>query len=261
MRAPGQSVYVLFICSLLFPLSLLAQAATDTINTDRPDQTEAPFVVRAGSLQIEAGFMLNPFDSSGGKLPMIGMAVLRYGMSKRLELRLMAEEGRERDRFLSETTQGVYPLAIGGKVLLLEQDGILPRAALLAWMKLPFTSRSSSQSVYWSPQVLLAFEHELSDKLELEYNIGGKQAPYRAEWEWMGSTSIHVGISERMTLFLEYFGQYGAGADPVHNADCGLLFLVSPSLQLDISVGRSISAPEEQQNSFGAVGFAIRLPH
>ena len=252
-------------CGILFPASLYAQEekkpVRDTINTDRLDQTQSPHIVPRGKLQVEAGFSVNPFDSSGGTTPLIGIAVLRYGISDRLELNLLAEDGRDRDRYIEETTQGVYPLAIGGKVLLLEREqGIVPQIALVALVKLPFTSRTADQSPYWSPQILLAFENKISDKLELEYNIGAKQNAYDTEWGEMGSISLQIELSKRLNIFVEYFGNYQHSEDPLHNADVGLAFLMSPSLQFDLAAGRSISAPEDKQNSFGSVGFSFRLP-
>jgi hypothetical protein len=254
------------ICNLLFCLAApcLAGAqkqSVDTINADRPDQTESPHLVSRGKLQIESGIMVNPFDSSGGKTPVIGMVVLRYGLTKKLELRLMAEDGRDRDRFIEETTQGVFPLGIGGKALLLERErGIVPQMALLAWLKLPFTSRTSEQRAYWSPQVLLAFENRLSDALELEYNIGAKQEAYGKAWQEMGSLSLHIELSKKLKLFGEYFGHYQSGEDPVHNVDGGIMYVLSPTFQLDLSAGRSLSAPAEKKNSFGSLGFSVRLP-
>jgi hypothetical protein len=232
----------------------------DTINTDRPDQTESPHIVPAGHLQIETGLSINPFDSAGEKTPLMGMAVLRYGLSKKLELRLLIEEGRDRDRYLDETTQGLFPLAIGGKALLLERaSGPIPQIALLAWLSLPFLARSSEQSIYWSPQVLMAFENKIGDKLELEYNIGAKQEVFGPRWQAVGSTSLHIELSKKLTGFVEYFGQYQPSEDPMHNIDGGLLYKINPKLQLDISGGRSVSAPFDKSSSFLSLGAALLL--
>jgi len=255
---------IVFCFVMHFPTAMRAQApkaATDTINADRPDQTESPHIVSWHKLQIEVGAIVNPFDSSGGKTPVIGMAVLRYGLSRRLELRLMAEDGRDRDRYIEETTQGVYPLGVGGKCLLLERkSGLVPQMALLAWLKLPVTSRSADQAAYWSPQILMAFENKISEVFELEYNLGAKQDAYDTRWQSMGSASLHISLNNRLKLFVEYFGHYQHAEDPVHNADAGLLYLVSPSVQLDMALGRSVSAPHDKMNSFGTIGCALLLP-
>lgn len=251
------------LCAVLITISIsYAQAAKspvrDTINADRPDQTESPHTVPKGCFQLEAGFFVNPFDSSGGRTPLIGMGVLRYGLLKHLELRLMAEDGRERDRYLEATTQGVFPLAAGAKVLLLERErGIVPQIALLGWMKLPFTSRSDEQRSYWSPQLMLAFENKVGELLEIEYNAGAKQEAYGHHWQGMGSVSVHATITDKFKIFAEYFAQYQPDKDPMQNIDFGLIWLVMPGLQLDASAGRSFSAPAEASNRFASIGCSV----
>ena len=259
---------LLFITSLLLlPLfakaqeQLLPNPPPDTINADRPDQTESPHIVPVGSLQAEGGITLNPFDSAGGQpAPLVGMLVLRYGLGQRLEVRAMIEDGRGRDRFLDETTQGVFPLAVGSKLLLYESErGPIPQVALLAWLKLPFTSRTAQQKAYWSPQVLMAFENKIGERIEIEYNAGAKQEVYGPRWQGMGSASVHLEITDRLKLFAEYFGQYQPGEVPMHNADGGLMFLVTPVVQVDVSAGRTLGAAWGAANSFVMVGASARL--
>lgn len=237
-------------------------APRDTINADRPDQTESPHTVPKGRLQLEAGLTLNPYDSSGGDpAALIGMLVLRCGIGRRLELRAMAEEGRGRDRYLDETTQGVMPLAVGAKYILHESKaGPVPQVALLGWLKLPFTSRTAEQKRYWSPQMLLAFENRIGEHLELEYNAGVKQEVYGTDWQGMASASLHVELTGRLRIFGEYFGQYQPGNAPMHNADGGLLYYVSPSVQVDVSAGGTLGAAHNQANGFVMIGASALLP-
>ena len=51
------------ICLLLFALSFLAVRGQQTgrIETDRPDQTECPFIVKKGYIQAEMGFNQNSY--------------------------------------------------------------------------------------------------------------------------------------------------------------------------------------------------------
>lgn len=253
---------------ILFAVPLMAQTsfaqrplpAKDTINADRPDQTESPHIVPRGKFQVESGIFISPFDSSGGKTPVVGMCVIRYGLSERLELRLMAEDGRDRDRYLEETTQGVFPLAAGGKLLLLERkSGLVPQIALLGWLKIPVTNRSSEQAIYWSPQLMLAFENRIGKVVEIEYNAGAKQEVYGPRWQGMASLSVHIIASNQFKIFTEYFGQYQPQEDPVQNVDGGLIWTINPSLQLDIAAGRSVSAPLEQSSSFATLGCSFLL--
>jgi hypothetical protein len=70
----------------------------DNINTDRPDQTDGASVVDEKSLQLESEFYYNKFGS--GKLALISSSLLRYGLLKNVEARLLVEQGQERDLFI-----------------------------------------------------------------------------------------------------------------------------------------------------------------
>ncbi len=258
-----------FFC-LLFSISTQAQEADtagseDELSTDRPDQTEAPRLVPKGRFQIEAGYAVTRFREEaageGAQTAHTGILFLRYGLGERVELRAVVEDGVLRDRFIEETTQGLYPLAVGAKVALIkEQKGIVPEVSVLSYLKLPFTSRADSQGAYWSPAVILAFENKFLQKWEIEYNAGWKKDAYDTDYEWMASASLHYEVTKKLKLFLEYFGHYAPGEAPLHNADGGLLYEVRDNLQLDFSAGSSLQAETEKGNCFGAVGFSVRLP-
>lgn len=236
----------------------------EELSTDRPDQTEAPKLVPRGYFQIEAGFTTTRFQEEseiGPKTAAIGALFLRYGLFERVELRAVLEEGRGRDRFIQETTQGLYPLALGTKISLIkEQKGLLPEASLIGYVNLPYLPRADSQQGLYHPGIIAAFENKFLEKYEVEYNVGWKQDAFDAEYEWMSSASLHYEVSEKVKLFAEYFGQYMPEGPPLHNGDGGVLYLLADNCQVDFAVGSSIRAQPENRNFFGAVGFSVRLP-
>ncbi len=261
----------LFLLALALPgvrsTAFAQQPDTTTaeeLSTDRPDQTEAPKLVPRGYLQAEAGFMTTRFrepSETGPQTAATGMLFLRYGVAERIELRAVLEEGRARDRFIQETTQGLYPLALGTKIgILLKQHGVLPEASIIGYVNLPFLPRTDSQRGLYHPAIIAAFENKFLKKWEIEYNVGWKQDAFDAEYEWMASASLHYEVSEKVKVFAEYFAQYLPDGPPLHNTDGGVLYLVADNMQVDISAGSSIRAQPENRNFFGALGFSIRLP-
>src|SRR5690606_11110122 len=58
--------------------------------TDRPDETEAPYLVSKGYFQIETGTFYRKYENSSIKLEELGYntTLLRYGLLENLELRL-----------------------------------------------------------------------------------------------------------------------------------------------------------------------------
>lgn len=236
----------------------------EELSTDRPDQSEAPKLVPKGSFQIEAGAVATRFreeDKSGEQTALTGVMFLRYGLLKRLELRAVVEEGRLRDRFIQETTQGLYPLALGAKVALIEeQKGLLPEASLIGYINLPFLARADSQRGLYSPAIIAAFENKFLRKWEVEYNVGWKQDAFDTDYEWMGSLSLHYEVSDKLKLFTEYFAHYPPNEPALHNIDGGLMYLLKDNIQIDFALGSSIKAQAENSNYFGAIGFSARLP-
>lgn len=258
------AVVLLFVNTISVTAQEVDTAQTEELSTDRPDQTEAPRLVPKGSLQIEAGVMSTRFreaDENGGQTAATGMLFLRYGLAKRVELRLVLEEGRLRDRFIQETTQGLYPLAAGTKVALIkEQKGLLPEASLLGYLNLPYLARADSQRNLYSPAIIAAFENKFLKKWEIEYNAGWKRDAFDTDYEWMASASLHYELTDKLTIFGEYFGHYQSGDPALHNADGGLLYLLAENIQADFAIGSSIQADPENRNFFGTVGLSIRLP-
>src|SRR5690349_799760 len=63
------------------------------IATDRPDQTESPYLVPVGYFQIETGFMAEAGHHEGQpqKNVTYHSSLLKYGLSTNFELRLITE--------------------------------------------------------------------------------------------------------------------------------------------------------------------------
>lgn len=236
----------------------------EELSTDRPDQTEAPKLVPRGYFQAEVGLTTTRFQEEsevGPKTAGTGVLFLRYGLLERVELRAVLEEGPGRDRFIQETTQGLYPLALGTKIgIIKEQKGLLPEASLIGYVNLPYLPRADSQRGLYHPGIIAAFENKFLEKYEVEYNLGWKQDAFDTEYEWMASASLHYELSEKVKLFAEYFGHYMPGEPPLHNADGGVLYLIADNLQFDFAVGSSIRAQPENRNFFGALGLSVRIP-
>ena len=74
-----------------FPLGLYAQSV-GRIETDRPDQTECPFIVKKGYFQAEMGFNQSPAET------LFPTSLLKIGLTKRLELRYVSVLSKEKDQ-------------------------------------------------------------------------------------------------------------------------------------------------------------------
>lgn len=263
---PNAILFFLFLTGFALPYTATAQheqqappqkAVLTEMNVDMPDETVETDLVEPGQLQAEAAFLYNRFRQASHAR--IGQLLLRYGVSKRLELRALAEDGCQRDRYMEETVQSTYPLAIGAKLVLLKDHGpLLPDLTLVATLKLPFTSRSGEQAAYWSPIFLLAFQNKLGENWKLEYNAGLQQEAYSTDWLWLANASLHRKIAKPLEVFAEYYAQYAPGEAPQHNLGGGLAWQLSNHTEVYVSGGSTIDYAEH--NHFFSGGIAFRLP-
>lgn len=191
------------------------------INTDRPDQTEGTQVMGKKELQIEADFYYNYFEKE--KSALISSNLIRLGLAKRAELRVVVEEGRQRDAFI-ETTQGVYPLSVGSKVSVIKEHKWIPNVSLIGYLQLPFVSKTSENKMMWAPAIIVATEYDIS-KLSIDVNLGLKGGAFSPQKAFMASTSFRLECSDKIQAFIEYFSQYPEGSHPRHNADTGMMYL------------------------------------
>ena len=256
--------FLLPIIIFLVPVFLKAQ--TDStgkkkpveINADLPDETEETDLVETGKLQIETGVLYNRYKEDG-PASVIGQGLLRYGVSKRLEVRLLVEDGRQRDTYITKTVQSTYPMAASAKVLLLQDVKGLPDVTLVSYLKLPFTSHNSLQKAYWSPSIGLAFQNKFgSDKFKLEYNVGGQQEAYSTDWVVFVNASMHYKLTDQLELFTEYFSQLQPGETPQHNLGGGVSYQLNNYFEFYVSSGGTIHYDEA--NHFYSGGVAMRLP-
>lgn len=247
----------IFFC-FLTRLVVYAQDTSKPMEAARPDQTEGTHAVNAGNLQIETGAFYTHFDT--GEYSFTGRMQIRYGLHDHAELQLLVEDGRQRDRFIDETGQSIYPLALGTRINFLEDHPVLPNITFVGYLKLPFTNRSAEQKVYWSPTAIAAFSKEFGrqKQFEIEWNAGIKQEAYSKDIAWLGSAALEYFLTKHFYFFGEYFAEYQKGESPNNNIDGGAAWLITDNFQIDIAAGTTFKA-SEQSSQFVTAGIAYRM--
>jgi hypothetical protein len=230
-----------------------AQSQEKEMNPDRPDQTEEVHPVPKGKFMLETGVLINQFDS--GRNANIIKTMLRYGLMKGVELGFLMEQGRDRNRYIEETVQSTYPLALRLKLALLEKHQWLPDITLVTYWQIPVSKNDKGEHAQNSFSMLLAFLNEFSDKWKLEYNAGFQQEAFSKDIAWQVYTSIHYKLTEKLESFVGSYSQFQNHEQPFHNLDIGLGFKLKENLQLDIAGGTSVDHPEN--NKFVTVGFSV----
>src|SRR5512138_2359944 len=103
------------------------------METDRPDQTESPFITKKKYIQAEFGLHV---IKENNLTTLIHPTVLwKYGLCKRFEFRLITEFVSEETPLLipagNDINTGLVPIQIGGKLGLWEEKGLLPKTSLI----------------------------------------------------------------------------------------------------------------------------------
>jgi hypothetical protein len=217
--------------------------AEEPLVTDRPDFTESGLVVGRTVLQLEAGGTYVEADDE--KATSLGELLVRYGITKGIELRLVTLTYLWLDP-PGESSSGFVDSSIGAKIQLTraERRGFLGRtdAALVVSTSFP-SGNSEFRSDSWEPSAVLAFGWDLSGRVSAGVNLGYARPSGLDRFDsFWGSGVIGVGLTENTSAFFELFGFNREVEDgpSTLNFQTGVTHLLSPDLQLDARVARRV---------------------
>lgn len=239
------------------PVTSGAAVSSEPLSTDRPDFTETPDAVDTGRAQLETGYTFSfREDAQTHTLP---EALLRIGLLTDFELRV-GWAGWVWESGGGPGIDGPADLSLGFKVHLLDQDGLVPSLGVMGQTSLPVGDPPSGEDD-WVPEGKLAWSYDLTDTIYVAGNLnlaaaladsGDRYAEFGA------SVTLGVGLTERLGMFVEYFGIYGVSdATPEHSVNTGLTFLITNDLQLDARIGAGLS--DAADDLFAGVGLAVRF--
>ena len=228
------------------------------METDRPDQTECPFIVPKGWVQFEAGFN---FEKAGpGAHTFVYPTLLsKYGVSKRLELRLITNllSNNEFTSTHYETTTGIEPVQLGFKVALVEEKGLIPKTSLIAHVAVPHFASSKLHAEKLAPNFVFTMQHTVNSFCGIGYNLG-------AEWDGFSSTPAFIyrfspgfSIGKKWYAYAEAYGFIQKNETANHNIDGGLAYYFNNNTKMDISAGKGLSTAS--LDYYVALGFSVRF--
>jgi len=243
---------------------VFAQTERPPLSTDRPDQTEAPVLVPVKYFQIETGFVFETGKTAEVQGDTytdsynLGTSLLRYGLSKKVELRLGAGftlQKIQEGKVISEES-GLANVLLASKISLAEEEGFIPQSALLLNLFLPIGNKSffSDNLV---PGFVFATGYTLTQWLGMSSNLGMR---FFENDDQIFRYSLVFGfdVIPKIGIFLETFGRISGKDKPVHMADLGMTYRILPNLQLDTSYGLALNDVELDQ--FFNFGASIRFP-
>ena len=233
---------------ILFTFSTFAQEV-GRMETDRPDQTECPYIVKKGFMQVEMGFNKNhELDELNYVIP---TTLWKYGLSKSIELRYVSN-------VLFATNLSFQHDAIGFKVRVFEPSKFLPKTSLIVHYNLRDDKRDLSDKnllPHSYGQTILTLQHGLYKELGMGYNFG---CEYHDNGYVEGIYRISPGINvgTKWYAYTEVFGRFPSTKVTDHWFDGGIAYYISDHSKLDVSAGKSFSTNSDW---YLALGFSFRV--
>lgn len=247
-----KSLEFLFVF-LMLQNHLLAQEMP-SIQTDRPDQTECPFIVPKNYFQLENGFTYEKTNSETAQI--VAPTILtRFGINDHFELRLITEYSIEDD--FSNNISGINPILIGFKTRLFEEKGIIPITSFIGHIGIPKAGSKSLQTIYYAPEFRFTMQHTISEKQSLSYNLGAEWNGETAEPTFIYTLTSGYSLTGKIGFYIEFYGFVPQIEKPDHRFDAGLTYLLNPNHQLDISGGFGLSKISPEY--YVALGYSFRF--
>ena len=252
------SKYLLTLVSFTL-LNTLAAQQEGRMETDRPDQTESPFITKRKYVQAEFGFNVERY---AGLTTIVHPTTLwKYGACKRFEFRLITEFVSVETPILipdgNDVISGLQPIRVGGKISLWEEKGLLPKTGLLFHVAPAKLGSRKFHTEKWAPDFRFTFQTSLSENVGLGYNLG-------AEWDgesnipyWVYTFAPGFNLGQKWYGYIEAFGAFRKHEMPQHYIDGGLAYYTSDNSKIDISSGFGLT--ENATDWYGAIGFSFRF--
>lgn len=226
----------LIICCFLFSGKLLF--SQHIIQTDRPNQTESPFIIPVHQLQWETGSVYTFNDQSTKWI--INNSLFRYAVLPKFEIRMLVNVIRDIpvSSFLS-AKNGLSDLEVGFKYNFLSgplQFSLLSHA-LFPSGNAHFTSGS------FGVNSKICISHAVTNWMSAGYNLA---YIYGAKYddEFYATCLASFTLTDRLGYYIEWFGNTLTFDRVYSNMGTGFTWLYKNHVQLDLSYGSSLYSTE-----------------
>jgi Putative MetA-pathway of phenol degradation len=242
---------LLLVVSVFLIEVIIAQT---TIQTDRPDQTECPFITPVGYLQAENGFTYENIDRDNKSIT-LPTILWKYGINKNFELRLITEANTLKS--YGNKVSGLVPTIIGFKVSVSEEKGIIPATGFIGHLAIPNAASTKFKASYYAPSFRFNMQHTLSNKFTLAYNLGAEWNGETPEPTFIYTLTSGMSITEKLGAYIELYGFAPQNDKADHRADGGLTYLITNDVMVDVSAGFGIT--KLSPKNYFALGFSYRI--
>lgn len=251
--------FIFILVSNLFPQE------TGEISTDRPDQTESPDIVPLKFIQFEGGIGYEKGGKNESGLTINNYSfpdlLIRYGVFKIMELRLHTQYVFEKNTSTGNTNNdnGILPVELHSKIKLFNGKEAIPATAVLLIFEIPGMASKNFKINHIQPEISFLFKNELSEKLDLSYNLGMSWNTDEKTRTGFYTLSLGISPAKKFNFFVESYSFFTKGVVPDFRIDYGAAYLLKKNMQIDVSSGFGLS--DVSPDYFVGAGFSVRLPN
>lgn len=265
---PGVRIWgaVFAVGTLLASGALVSVSAeSEVVGPDRPDRADNTQTVPFGAFQFEAGleYARTPIAASPAERRLAVQALLRAGLSDRLEVRLEGEplvrlRGAEED-----TDHGDLTLGFRYRFLDAQQGRWWPALGVQPFVKFPIADApigSERPDFGLTALASLGLPWELSLDVNAGLTAVGQTRPNGYLLQALVAASLGRALTDRLSAFVELFfasREERDGRDAL-GLDAGLVYLLTHRIALDAAVETSLTG-RGPDYAFRA-GVSVRFP-
>ncbi len=209
-----------------------------SIQLDRPDQTECPFITPIKYIQIENGFTFENTDNNE-RVYSYPSTLWKYGINGNLELRIISEFVTDKNR--NQTITGLTPITLGFKTALVEEKGIIPKTSFIGHLTTSNLGSKKFRTKYIAPSFRFTMQHTVSKTMSLGYNLGVEWNGETAQQTYIYTLTTGISLTDKFGCYGEIYGFIPKSSKSDHRFDCGLTYLINNDLIADASGGFSLT--------------------
>ena len=225
-----------------------------SIQLDRPDQTECPFITPTKYIQVENGCSFENIDANQ-KTYSHPSTLWKYGVNEKFELRLITELVTEKNR--TENITGLIPITFGFKTALFEEKGIFPKTSFIGHITTADFGSKEFHTKYIAPSFRFTMQHTITDNISLGYNLGAEWNGETAEEIYIYTLTTGISITNKLGSYVELYGFAPKNSSADHRFDCGFTYLLNNDFILDLSGGLGLT--RNAPDNYVSLGVSYRF--
>jgi hypothetical protein len=227
----------------------------ESIQLDRPDQTESVSTVPKNHFQMENGFLFEHFKNDI-KSTAYPASLIKYGLTDNFELGVIVELNTIEAG--TEKSTGINPITLRFKETITEEKGLLPAISFIGYLGVPTLASKDFKTTYYAPAFRFTLQNTLSDKLTLGYNLGAEWDGFSPEPVFIYTLALGYSVSEKIGIYGEIYGYAHQESTSDHRIDGGITYLLKSNIIIDFSRGTGISS-NSSLLYYWSLGFSFRL--